>query len=83
MKLRIDELLRFWIDVAYDHIKFDHPDLTKRQLLAEILRRYERRGDAMRYLNSNGKVAWRLSPAMLMVPGDAEADARAELADFP
>ena len=83
MKLRIDEPLQFWVDVAYQAIKWDHPNLTKRQLVAEILRRYERRGDAMRYLNSKGKVAWRPSPAMLMALADAEADARADLADFP
>jgi hypothetical protein len=30
-------------------------DLTKRQLVAQILRQYERRGDAMRYLDNQGK----------------------------
>ena len=42
MKLRMDKTLRFWVDVAADHIKRDHPDLTKPQLVAHILREYER-----------------------------------------
>ena len=48
MKLRMDKTLKFWVDVAYDEIKSDHDNLTKRQLVAQILRQYERRGDAMR-----------------------------------
>jgi hypothetical protein len=55
----MDKTLRFWVDVAYDEIKLDHIDLTKQQLLAHILRQYERRGDAMRYLDSHGKIAWK------------------------
>src|SRR5229473_107543 len=49
MKLRLDKNLRFWVDVAYEDIKSDHPKLTKSQLVAQILRKYEGRGDAMRY----------------------------------
>jgi len=40
--------LKFWVDVAYDEIKSDHDDITKRQLIGQILRQYERRGNAMR-----------------------------------
>jgi hypothetical protein len=49
MKFRMDKTLRFWVDAACEHIKRDHPNLTKRQLLAQILREYERRGDALRW----------------------------------
>ena len=79
----MDKTLRFWTDVSYENIKSDHPDLTKGQLFAQILREFERRGDAMRYLNANGKIAWKPSPAMLMHLADAEAEAEADLADFP
>jgi hypothetical protein len=57
MKFRMDEPLRFWVDVAYDDIKADHIDLTKRQLVAQILRQYERRGDAMRHLDKDGAMS--------------------------
>jgi hypothetical protein len=83
MKLRMDKTLRFWVDVAYDEIKLNHIDLIKRQLVAQILRQYEQRGDAMRYLDANGKIAWKASPRFLTMLADAERDARDDLADFP
>ena len=83
MKLHMDKPLRFWVDVAYDEIKLDHIDLTKRQLVAQILRQYEKRGDAMRYLDANGNVGWKASPRFLTMLADAERDAQDELEDFP
>jgi hypothetical protein len=83
MKFRMDKTLRFWVDVAYDEIKLDHIDLTKRQLLAQILRKYEKRGDAMRYLDANGKIGWKASPRFLTMLADAERDAQDELQDVP
>jgi hypothetical protein len=42
MKLGMDNTLRFWVDVAYEGVKSDHLKLTKRRLIAQILRQYER-----------------------------------------
>jgi hypothetical protein len=83
MKFRMDKTLRFWVDVAYEDIKSDHEHLTKRQLVAQILRIYEQRGDAMRCLNSRGELAWKASPRFLSMLADAERDARDDLADWP
>ena len=83
MKLRMDKALQFWVDVALEHIKSDHADRTKRQLVAQILRKYEQRGDALRRLNKQGKIAWKASPRFLMMLADAERDARDDLAEFP
>jgi hypothetical protein len=83
MKIRMDKTLRFWVDVAYDEIKLDHIDLTKQQLLAHILRQYERRGDAMRYLDKWGTIGWKASPRFLTMLADAERDAQDELEEFP
>jgi hypothetical protein len=83
MKLQMDEILRFWTEVACENIQFSGGNLTKRQLLTQILRQYEQRGDAMRYLNENGKIAWKASQRFLMTLADAERDARDDLADFP
>jgi hypothetical protein len=82
MKLRMDKTLRFWVGVAYDEIKLDHIDLTKRQLIAQILRQYERRGDAMRCLDDQGKIAWKASPRFLTMLADAEREAQDELEEF-
>jgi hypothetical protein len=83
MKLGMDKTLQFWVDVAYEHIKRDHPNLTKGQLVAQILREYERRGDAMRCLNKQGKITWKASPRFLSMLADAERDAQDDLADWP
>jgi hypothetical protein len=83
MKLRMDKALQFWVDVALEHIKSDHANRTKRQLVAQILQQYERRGDAIRYLNEDGKIAWKASPRFLMMLADAERDARDDLTEFP
>jgi hypothetical protein len=83
MKFRMDKILRFWVDVAYENVKSDHPRLTKQQLIAQILRQYERRGDAMRYLDVEGKIAWKASPRFLTILADAERDAQDELEEFP
>jgi hypothetical protein len=83
MKLRMDKTLRFWVDAAYEHIKQEHGELTKHQLVAQILRKYEQRGDAMRRLNRNGGITWKASPRFLCMLADAERDARDDLADWP
>ena len=36
----------------------------------------------MRYLNANGKIAWKASPRFLTMLADAERDARDDLADW-
>ena len=80
MKFRMDKILRFWAEVACEQIN-RVINLTKRQLLAQILREYEQRGDAMRYLNEQGNIAWKASPRFLTMLADAERDARDDLAD--
>jgi hypothetical protein len=83
MKFRMDKTLRFWVDVAYEDIKSDHEHPTKGQFVAQILRIYEQRGDAMRYLNANGKIVWKASPRFLTMLADVERDARDDLVDWP
>ena len=83
MKIRMDRPLRFWVDVAYENIKFDHPKLNKRQLIAQILHQYQERGDAMRCLDVEGKIGWKASPRFLTMLADAEGDAQDDLEDFP
>jgi hypothetical protein len=83
MKIQMDRTLRFWVDVAYENIKSDHPKLTKRRLIAEILHQYQERGDAMRCLNKHGRLAWKASPRFLSMLSDAEHDARDDLAEWP
>ena len=83
MKIRMERALRFWVDVAYENIKSEHPKLAKRQLIAQILHQYQDRGHAMRHLNASGKIAWKASPRFLTMLADAEREAQDELEDFP
>jgi hypothetical protein len=83
VKLQMDEILQFWVDVALEHIKSNHANLTKRQLVAQILRKYEQRGDALRSLDKQGKIVWKASPRFLSMLADAERDAREDLDEFP
>ena len=83
MKFRMDEPLRFWVDCSYEDRKHENPNRTKAELIAEILREYERRGDAMRYLTVNGRIAWKASPWMLLRLADAEREAEDDMEDLP
>jgi hypothetical protein len=49
----------------YEDKKYENANRTRAELIAEILREYERHGDAMRYLNAKGQIAWKATPLML------------------
>jgi hypothetical protein len=84
MKLRMDQTLRFWVDCSYEDRKSQTASDTKAELIAEILREYERHGDAMRHLNAKGQIAWKASPLMLRRLADAEREVEDDMADhFP
>ena len=83
MKFRMDKPLRFWVDCSYEDKKCENANRTRAELIAEILRQYERSGDAMRYLNVKGQLAWKASPRMLSTLADLEREAEDDLADWP
>jgi len=77
------KVLRFWVECEFPDYRAQHFSLTKSKLLAQILRAYEEAGDAMRFLNADGRVAWKATPRMLARLADAEREARDDLADWP
>ena len=83
MKLHMDKTLRFWVDCSYEDRKHKTANRTRAEVIAEILRDYERHGDAMRYLNTKGQIAWKASPWMLSRLADAEREVEDDMADFP
>jgi hypothetical protein len=83
MKLRMDKTLRFWVDVAYEHIKSGNAELSRCQLMVQILLEYERDGHAMRHLNKDGEIFWKASPRFLSMLSDAEGVACDDLAGWP
>jgi hypothetical protein len=83
MKFRMDKTLRFWVDCSYEDRKHHHANRTRAELLAEILREYERAGDAMRHLNAKGQIAWKASPTMVQKLADAEREVEDDMEDLP
>jgi hypothetical protein len=83
MKFRMDKTLRFWVDCSYEDRKPGNASRTRAELVTEILREYERSGDAMRYLTVNGQIAWKASPWMLSRLADAEREVEDDMEDRP
>jgi hypothetical protein len=82
MKLRMSRILRFWVNVEYEDLKSQGPGCKKSELIAQVLREFEEAGDAMRYLNSKGEIAWKATARMLARLADAEQEAREDLAEW-
>jgi hypothetical protein len=74
MIFRMTKVLRFWVNCEYQHVKNETVGSTRTQLITEILRKFEESGDAMRYLNSEGRIAWKATPEMLTRLADAEQE---------
>ena len=83
VKLRISKTLKFWVDVACEQRKVRTPPKSKQSLIAEVLHEWEEAGEAMRYLRTDGKIAWKATPKMLERLADAERDAKDELDQWP
>ncbi len=83
MNFRMDKTLRFWVDCSYEDKKCETANRTKNELIAAILRDYERSGHAMRHLNAKGQIAWKASPGMLSILADLEREAEDDLGDWP
>jgi hypothetical protein len=83
MKFCMTKVLRFWVDVEYERIRNHCPGRPRTELIAQILREFEAAGDAMRYLDTKGEIAWKATPGMLSRLADAEQEARDdELAEW-
>jgi hypothetical protein len=51
----------------------------KQALIAEVLQEWEQAGEAMRYLDHDGRIAWKATQRMIDRLADAERDAKDEL----
>jgi hypothetical protein len=55
---------------------------TRDLVLAEILAKLETTGDAMRFVDGNGRIAWKATPSRFQYLQDLEVDAEADLEDI-
>jgi hypothetical protein len=83
MKFRMTKILRFWVDVEFDRIKNQEFSGTRAKLIRQILREFEEVGEAMRYLDADGRLAWKATPGMLSRLADAEQEAIDDMEDWP
>jgi hypothetical protein len=83
MKFRMTKVLRFWVDVEFEWIKNHDFSRTRAQLISQILREFEVAGEAMRYLDADGRLAWKATPGMLSRLADAEREAIDDMEDWP
>jgi hypothetical protein len=82
MNFRMSKVLWFWVDVEFERIKNQDFSSTRAQLISRILRDFEEAGDAMRYLNKKGEIAWKATPGMLSRLADAEQEAIDDMEDW-
>lgn len=83
MKTLMDKTLREYIEDAYEWPRLrrigDFPD--REAVFAEILANLESDGEAMRYINSEGQIAWKATPDLRDYLRDLRLDAEAEMED--
>ena len=80
MTIPMDEILQDIVDQAYDVARLGRngdlpdPDLVSAEVLTEL----EVAGDAMRYVDSGGRIAWKATPSLRGYLLDLQLDAEAE-----
>ena len=83
MSFCLAKTLRFWVGCEYEQRNLGGENRAKTELIAEILRKHEEEGHAMRYLNSRGQIAWKATSLMLSKLADLQRDVDEDLADWP
>jgi hypothetical protein len=84
MPTLIDKILREYVEEACQHARLGrNGGCPGRNLVsAEVLAELEASGDAMRFVDAKGRVAWKASPNLRDHLKDLEADAEDDFADI-
>lgn len=84
MPILMDRILREYADQAYEAARLRrngaHP--SRGRVSAEVLAELEAAGDAMRYMDGKGRIAWKATPKLCEYLTDLELDARDDLEEF-
>ena len=84
MQIRMDKILREYADQAYETACLGRNgvqttrDLVRGKILAEL----EAAGEAMRYVNPRGRIAWKATPQLRNYLMDLQLDAEADFEDY-
>jgi hypothetical protein len=84
MPILMDQILTDYADQAFESARLRRNGIrTARDWIsAEMLAELEAVGDAMRYLNSDSRIAWKATPQLRDYLTDLRLDAEADLEDF-
>ena len=84
MPILMDKILREAADRACETARLGRNGVRapRDRVSAEVLAELEAAGDAMRYVNSRGQIAWKATPQLCDYLMDLQLDAEADLADF-
>jgi hypothetical protein len=82
--LLMDQILTEYADQAFETARLGRKGVhTARELVsAEMLTELEAIGDAMRYPNSDGQIAWKATPQLRDYLMDLQLDAETDVEDF-
>ena len=81
MKFRMDKIIRELVEESWEWARLGRTrDFVDRdRVFSETLADLESSGDAMRYLNSKGQIAWKATPGLRDYLNDLKLDAEADL----
>jgi hypothetical protein len=83
MPILMDEILHEVADRAYEATRLGRNGAPpcRERLSAEVLSHLEDTGDAMRFVDTNGQMAWKATPQLRNYLTDLQLDAEADLED--
>ena len=83
MKFRMDKIVRELVEESWEWARLgrDREFVDRDEVFMEALIALESDGDAMRYLNSRGRIAWKATPDLRNYLNDLKLDAEADFED--
>jgi hypothetical protein len=83
MKFRMDKIIRELVEESWEWARLgrDRDFLDQDAVFAETLADLESDGNAMRYVDSKGRIAWKATPDLRDYLKDLRLDAEADLED--
>jgi hypothetical protein len=84
MPIPMDSILTECTDQAYESARLRRNGVhtTRDRVFAKMLAELEAAGDAMRFVNGSGRVAWKATPSLCQYLMDLELDAQEDLEDI-
>jgi hypothetical protein len=80
----MDQILIEYVNQAFEATRLGRNGVhsTRDLVFAEVLGQLEALGDAMRFVDTNGRIAWKATPSLCQYVMDVELDAQEDLEDI-